>query len=247
MASIEFITRRIEGKRKEIEKLEKKMARIKKAEASNWENNPYWYSERDIYWTDRDLTQAREALEKYEADLKAAQEKAASRNVAVIIEFLDRWQRRVYAHYEKMHPAFLEARKELYKIDSDYCDWYNKYGFRAPKEEREARRNEKRRAEKEFGATWGWIEAYVAYDGKLDTERLLKDLKEEADRKYDFIIERTNAIVGKITDAAGLTIGAKDDLNGYIVGERGVAKVQTIGAGGYNIQCFHYRTLINKA
>ena len=69
----------------------------------------------------------------------------------------------------------------------------------------------------------------------------------EADRKYDFIIERTNAIVGKITDAAGLTIGAKDDLNGFIIGDKGTAKVTTIGAGGYNIQCYHFRTLIREA
>lgn len=76
--------------------------------------------------------------------------------------------------------------------------------------------------------------------------KLAKDLIEEANRKYDFIIERTNAIVGEITDASGLTVGSKDDLNGYIIGTRGVAKVQTIGAGGYNIQCFHFRTLIHK-
>lgn len=52
-------------------------------------------------------------------------------------------------------------------------------------------------------------------------------------------------LVGEITDASGLSVGSKQDLNGFIVGTRGTAKVQTIGAGGYNIQCFHFRTLIN--
>ena len=47
------------------------------------------------------------------------------------------------------------------------------------------------------------------------------------------IIERTNKIVGEITDAAGLTITA-GELNGVIIGTKGKARVKTIGCGGYN-------------
>lgn len=35
-------------------------------------------------------------------------------------------------------------------------------------------------------------------------------------------------------------------LNGYIKGNAGTAKLNTIGAGWYNIQRFHFRTLITK-
>ena len=49
-----------------------------------------------------------------------------------------------------------------------------------------------------------------------------------------------------ITDAAALYIGPEGDINGIIVGTEGKAKIQTIGAGGYNIQCFHFRTLIHE-
>ena len=49
MASIEYIQKRIAGKEKEIEKLEKKLARIRVAEAGGWEtNNPYLYDDYDL-------------------------------------------------------------------------------------------------------------------------------------------------------------------------------------------------------
>lgn len=43
MATVEFLQKRVAGKEKEIKTLEKKLERIKKAEASNWEKNPYHY------------------------------------------------------------------------------------------------------------------------------------------------------------------------------------------------------------
>lgn len=60
------------------------------------------------------------------------------------------------------------------------------------------------------------------------------------------LIGRIMSTVGTITDATALRIGPEGDINGYIEGTEGKAKIQTIGAGGYNIQCFHFRTLIHE-
>lgn len=59
----------------------------------------------------------------------------------------------------------------------------------------------------------------------------------------EFIQKR---ITGEIKDATALTIAETGELNGYIVGEAGTAKINTFSAGGWNIQCFHYRTQIKK-
>lgn len=267
MASVEFLQKRIEGAKKNIATLEKKLERILKAEESNYEqNNPYMYDDYDKRVTTRELDEARKNLEKYEAELQTTQEKDASRNIQVIINFLEQWKARVYATYEKAineakemfdeirqegakyswkdqdtdeYKAYLEKRKEYhchlngwYKTEEHNNPWTN--------------RIEKQRV-KEKDGKWEFISRYYdpahVQDG---LNKLKKELEQEAKAKYDFIIERTNKIVGQITDASNLSIGNNGELNGIIIGTRGKAKVTTIGAGGWNIQTFHYRLLVHE-
>ena len=252
MASIEYINKRIEGKKAQITKLEKKLERILKAEATGWEVNPYYYHESDKRFTILALEAAKKDLEKLTADFNTATEKANSRNVPAILNFLEGWKARVKEFYTGEFPKYLEARKEWYESDRKYCEWFNRGGFRDPNRKEIERKHEEER--KEFATSWNFIAPYIGrefngtnYVEVLDVKKLDKDLKEEANAKYDDIIERTNRITGKITDASMLSVGAKGELNGYITGERGTAKVNTIGAGGYNIQCYHFRTLIHEA
>lgn len=252
MASIEFITKRIEGKQKEITKLESKLARILKAQASGWENNPYYYGESDLKWTTRDLETARVALAEYQKQLTAETEKANSRNVPAIIEFLENWKAHVTEYYHRQFETFKEERATRYEENRKYCDFVNSGYYTMRKEDPEAAKaaraaiiDKERKAQKAFDRKWNFIVRYVCLDD-FDDSRLAKDLENDANAKYDDIIERTNFICGKITDASGLAVGLKGDLDGYIKGERGTAKVQTIGAGGYNIQCFHFRTLVHE-
>lgn len=268
MASIEFIQNRISGKEKEIEKLSKKLERIRKVEAQNWKDpNPYYYSERDLRSCLRDIEEAQKALDGYKAQLTSETEKASSRDVPAIVEFLNGWKDRATKHYE-------EGLKKYYAEQNAVREMYNKidrYSYGGQKSAEQVAWEEARAAfrckcngyyeKKEFTNRWGkpdykeekvrdgeyeWMKPY---NGESTIEEAMRkverDLTQEWNRKYDFIIERTNKIVGVITDASNLKIGAKHDLNGYIIGTKGNAKVQTIGAGGYNIQCFHFRTLID--
>lgn len=236
MASIEFITKRIEGKQKEIVKLEKKLARIIKAQESNWENNPYYYSENDLKWTVKDLEAANDALAKYEADLITETEKDNSRNVKPIVDFLEKWGESVYNWYEDAFAKYQVAYKEYGKEIDQYCD------MGTVKRERYADYKE---AVKKFNAKWNFLYPYIDRQ-KFSGEKLKRELEQDKKAKYDDIVNRANKICGTITDATGLSVGEKGELNGLVIGDRGRAYIETIGAGGYNIQCFHFRTLIHE-
>lgn len=74
-------------------------------------------------------------------------------------------------------------------------------------------------------------------ENRKNMERLILNL-------LDRVTERT----GKITDASGLVVTTGNQgyavINGFIIGEKGRCEVESIGAGGYNIQKYHIRTLV---
>lgn len=60
---------------------------------------------------------------------------------------------------------------------------------------------------------------------------------------YDLITRVWNS-VGKVIEFE-LESNEKGGLDGIVKGDKAKAKLNTIGAGGYNIQAFHYRTLLH--
>ena len=121
--TIEFITKRIEGKKAAISKLEKKVARIEAAKATNWEKNPYYYHESDLKYALRDLESERAALAKYEEELAKEQEKAERRNVPAILEFLENWKARMRVVYEQGFKDYMDEYAEYEKLANKYSDW----------------------------------------------------------------------------------------------------------------------------
>lgn len=93
------------------------------------------------------------------------------------------------------------------------------------------------------GVTFRLLEIHDDQEREAWLERAME---EEKRAKLLDLIGRIMSTVGTITDADALRIGPEGDINGYIEGTEGKAKIQTIGAGGYNIQCFHFRTLIHE-
>lgn len=76
-------------------------------------------------------------------------------------------------------------------------------------------------------------------------EYLEVELNKEMRTRLLNLMKNVGRITGRVVNA-DLHIGIDGNLNGIIYGEMGNAKIETIGAGGYNIQCYHYRCLIHK-
>lgn len=71
-----------------------------------------------------------------------------------------------------------------------------------------------------------------------------KTLEQSKNSKMLDLIQRISKSVGEITDASNLEISDSGNINGYVIGDSGEAWLETITAGGWNVQCWHYRTIV---
>lgn len=222
------------------------------------------------------LEEARQTLANWQAKLDeriAADDYLEANAPEILKDFLESWKQHAIAYYREKRIRFIEYRKELkaqeraarleapqtlpsleryreiYKgrelTDSDLANLWPRKDVDAFLSERGLEYHQIQRKLNEFGdqITFRLLEI------RDDQEReawLEKAMEEEKRAKLIDLIGRIMGTVGTITDAAALHIGPEGDINGYIVGTEGKAKIQTIGAGGYNIQCFHFRTLIHE-
>lgn len=272
---IESLKRRIEAKKIEIDKIQKKIQKLESKKNKEAYVKEYsWiyggaksfeeakeYAERnnrlpiedsyedyikdldgDIKSANRDLEDAKSTLNKYQSQVEDNISKEGTRNIKIILDFLENWKERVYAIYEKAVNECFEMKQKLRDAwgTEEYDSLRKEYNQNIKGSKTESGYNKE--------GKWQFLYPYISRYGTVSEclNRIKKDLNDEANRKYDFIVKRVNELVGEIKDASDLDIGAKGDLNGFIEGTNGTVHVQTVEAGGYNKQIFHFRTLFNK-
>lgn len=87
---------------------------------------------------------------------------------------------------------------------------------------------------------------YSRYEELNHTDEELRQYNEkDADLWLIDLYNRVKEVTGTITDAQHIHFVGKA-LNGLVIGENGTARVETIGAGGWNIQKYHLRVLVHK-
>jgi len=98
-----------------------------------------------------------------------------------------------------------------------------------------------------------WLEIYragfIKWVSETDmpnwkkTDLLSKTDSIVAEQKFE-IVYRSYAKVGAVKDISFAHTGNNGSFNGIVKGEKGSCEIETILAGGYNIQRLHYRVLV---
>lgn len=215
-----------------MDQIEKRKALISKREdkIKEMENSGVtkWEYEREI----EELRISNNKLKELEAQLKTLQsrQEKAKRNselpeVPIIREFLDQWEEKTINWYLSKYDEYVDFKKNEYA---------------AKRKEMDLRSFQSYMVNRFSPNILNWSQW-----GKEWKSKMLSDISKDKQAKYIALIKRVSEKVGNIINAKNLTIGDNGEINGRIDGDLNSVYVETITAGGYNIQVFHFRVLIH--
>ncbi len=227
----------------------------------------------DILSVNKRIQEAEERIQALQAELRSAEAQQAfmeNQIPDVIKDFFVRWKEDSISFFSNRYEQYqdfvqelrtkeLTARKEavrtlpVYSQYAERVDRMSDYDLhnvfpRKPMEDFLKSLNLDYRSISEAKSSFAGpiVSAMCKYN---DPEQRRVFLERTMDRemrsKMLDLAQRIGEKVGRITDAAGLHV-QNGEIAGVIYGENGSATIQTIGAGGYNIQRFHFRTLVHE-
>ena len=190
-----------------------------------------------------DLKEEQEKLEKYKNAIVKLDNFEKEEKIPALVEFLNNWKKETKEYIIELATTLDELKEANY-------DLYLKHGYDYSQLE-EYQNNIRIMRSMPLIVR----DLYDAHSTNyIDEERLDKILEKEATDKYKNLVKRISDIVGHIEDVSNLSIGRQyGELNGIVKGDKGKAKIFTIGAGGENTdiivnskhgQVYHYRVLV---
>lgn len=141
---------------------------------------------------------------------------------AVITEWVEDYKTTLTGWFSERVEAYREEKQAMNKMD--VWKYYE----------------EKKRLSQKYGKTVIKLSEY--FTGL--NEAIEIEAEKEKESLLTLFISRVTEKVGKITAASDLHVGLNGEINGTVQGTEGTAKVKTVLAGGYNIQCLHYRVMV---
>lgn len=239
---IEKATQKIEKKQNTIVKktaqIEKKYQALKKLGVADPENHDCYdfrgsEHHHDIYWTYCDIDSLKEDIKRGGKEIEATK------------KTLEKYEAQLAGEIEK-ESIFLTEIPEIFTtlIDELVATWdaWDK-----------DRRESVKKAYKEYGYSEFFKRGhtYADYEFMYKTdEKIHDDNERDAKALVLDLYLRVKDITGEVTDWTGIraTQGTNGFavLNGIVIGKEGRANVESILAGGYNIQRLHVRVLVHE-
>lgn len=208
----------------------------------------------DIKGATKKLVNAEVVLGNWEARLQKEVDKNDFINTIpqVLKDFLEAWKNMAYDWHVKRYESYLEFSKSL---DKEASEAEAKLGIAEGKFPSKTQRKALEEMNLDYNSVskrktqYAGVVVLKMCSYRNEEERLVylnTVLESEKKRKALDLVNRINHVVGEIVDVSSMRVSEKLNLDGIIVGTKANAKVETIGAGGYAVQCFHYRTLVNE-
>lgn len=185
----------------------------------------------DIYWTMCDIDSLEDDIERGTKEIEETK------------KTIEKYQKQLTGEIEKESILIREIPESMKKMQEELVTRWDEWDIE--------RKNSLLNAYKELEYR-KFIEKYkyAGYQFMHQTDEEIHNSNMN-DAKI-FIIQlynRIKDITGEVTDWTGITLESGNDgipvLTGFITGKMGRAEVETIVAGGYNIQRLHVRTLVH--
>lgn len=178
----------------------------------------------------------------------------------VIDEFLAEWKVKAFGYYMNLYNRLEEIKATDYEINEENLKVVtNSFGQRRytddqverllnkelnPVEISNLKSNINYSMIKRFTRARNKNEMSIVDRMRWGAEEFLNNLLDrDVEAKKQAFVSRINSKAGEILEAF-LSIGDTGEINGFIVGSENNVNIKTVSAGGYNIQCFHYRMLV---
>ena len=210
----EKITKKTATIAKKTALIEKKNAQIEKTT-----------DEHDRYWLECDVRHLTEDIRRLESEIK---------ETGVTLE---KYRKQLAGEIERENTLVREVPETLKRMQAELVEKWDRW--------------DKEDAERVLKAyrEMGWEQFFKKFsyreleEARRSEEEIHASNMRDAESAIINLIYRVRDAVGTITDWSGVHVSG-GVLNGYVVGTEGRCVVETITAGGYNIQRFHLRVLV---
>ena len=183
-------------------------------------------------WAECDAKYLAEDIKRLESEIKETE------------KTLENYRAQLAGEIKRQELLTKEVPENLKTLQTELVTEWDRYDF----EKRERVKKDYREMPYEdFRKKWHWREAEIMYS----TDEHIHDSNVQAAEAIILnLINRVKSITGEITSWGHLFLNPDNNgwsvLNGYVEGKEGRAVVESIGAGGYNIQRYHIRVLVKS-